>query len=103
MSDYAVISSGLTETTAPKRVEPVEAVARREDSPPEASKARPRIVGAPDPARYRLTIEKGAGGFIYKTLDRETGEVIRQLPREEVVRLSERADYRIGGVFDIEA
>ena len=40
-------------------------------------------------ARYKLVIEQGArnGVFIYKVLDRETGEVVRQLPREEV-RLS---------------
>ena len=34
-------------------------------------------------ARYKLVIEQGArkGVFIYKVLDRETGEVVRQLPQ----------------------
>ena len=40
-----------------------------------------------DAGRYRLTIEEGPGGFVYKTLDRVTGEVIRQLPREDVVKM----------------
>lgn len=53
-------------------------------------------------ARYRLVIEQGprAGSFIYKTLDRETGEVVRQLPSEEVLKLRQRADYGAGTVID---
>lgn len=53
-------------------------------------------------ARYRLVIEQGprAGSFVYKTLDRETGEVVRQLPSEEVLRLRERNDYGAGTVID---
>ena len=53
-------------------------------------------------ARYRLVIEQGAakGAFIYKILDRETGEVVRQLPREEVARLGDRSDYAAGAVID---
>ena len=52
-------------------------------------------------ARYRLVIEQGAriGVYIYKMLDRETGEVIRQLPREEVVRLGNQNGYAAGAVI----
>lgn len=55
-----------------------------------------------DDGRYRLVIEEGpiAGSFIYKTLDRLTGEVIRQLPREEVVRLMGDVSAPSGSVFD---
>lgn len=54
-----------------------------------------------DPSRYRLVIEEGAqpGSFVYKTLDRLTGEIIRQLPREEVLKLRERS-VRTGSVID---
>lgn len=50
----------------------------------------------------RLVIEEDetTGRFIYKTLDRRTGEVIRQLPREEVLRLKEEPGYSPGGVVD---
>lgn len=53
-------------------------------------------------ARYRLVIEQGprAGSFVYKTLDRETGEVVRQLPSEEVLKLRQRDDYGAGAVID---
>lgn len=53
-------------------------------------------------AQYRLVIEEGprAGSFVYKTLDRETGEVVRQLPREEVASLGRQDDYDLGAVID---
>jgi flagellar protein FlaG len=55
--------------------------------------------------RYRLVIEKGAGSgaYIYKTLDRVTGEVVRQLPREDVVKLRQDTGYRAGGVINTSA
>ena len=49
-----------------------------------------------DAGRYRLTIEEGPGGFVYKTLDRVTGEVIRQLPREDVVKMRHSPAYGPG-------
>ncbi|MDP1632101.1 MAG: hypothetical protein Q8L66_11855 [Caulobacter sp.] len=58
---------------------------------------------APAPnADLRLIIEEGevSGTFIYKTLDRRTGEVVRQLPREDVVRLKDSPNYEPGDVID---
>lgn len=56
-------------------------------------------------ARYRLVIEEGPtrGTFIYKTLDATTGEVVRQLPREEVVQMMEDRRYGSGAVIDTSA
>ncbi len=56
-------------------------------------------------ARYRLIIEEGPtiGSYIYKTLDSATGEVVRQFPREEVLRLSEDGGYAAGGLIDTSA
>lgn len=57
-----------------------------------------------DISRVRLTIEATPEGrFIYKILDRITGEVIRQLPREEVERLNADPAYRGGRVVDTTA
>jgi len=63
------------------------------------SSQNPNAEGA---TRYRLVIEEGPsmGSFIYKTLDSETGEVVRQFPREQVVRLAEARDYDAGAVID---
>lgn len=53
----------------------------------------------------RLVIEEdpGSGQFVYKMLDRDTGEVIRQLPREEVLQLRRDPDYRPGDVASTSA
>ena len=57
------------------------------------------VKSEPDVGRYRLTIEEGPNGFVYKTRDRVTGEVIRQLPREEVMKMSASPTYGAGGVI----
>ncbi len=56
-------------------------------------------------ARYRLIIEEGPtdGTFVYKTLDSVTGEVIRQFPREQVLRMAEKGGYAAGGLIDTSA
>ena len=56
-------------------------------------------------ARYRLVIEEGpkSGSFIYKTLDRLTGEVVKQYPREQVVDLMRSQNYSAGAVIDTRA
>ena len=59
----------------------------------------------PQPAPHRLVIEEGSrpGTFVYKTIDRTTGEVIRQLPREDVIRLKDQPSIPTGRVADITA
>jgi len=58
-----------------------------------------------DQSRYRLIIEEGprSGAFIYKTLDRITGEVVRQFPREQVIELMQAQDYRAGRLINTTA
>ena len=69
--------------------------------PPEIEKVK----GVEPTARYRLVIEKGPapGPFVYKTLNPETGEVVRQLPREDVARLKDQPEYGPGKVIDTTA
>ncbi|NAW11153.1 flagellar protein FlaG [Salmonella sp. gx-h1] len=48
-----------------------------------------------------MTIEAiGNNRYVYKVLDRVTGEVIRQLPREDVEKLAVDPTYRGGRVVD---
>jgi flagellar protein FlaG len=56
---------------------------------------------APDPADLRLIIEDDlvAGSFVYKTVDRRTGKIVQQLPREQILALREAADYTAGAVI----
>ena len=55
--------------------------------------------------QYRLVIEEGPtlGTFVYKTLDSATGEVVRQFPREQVLRLAEALKYDAGAVINTTA
>ena len=56
-------------------------------------------------AQYRLVIEEGPtiGSFIYKTMDSATGEIVRQFPREQVLRMAESGGYSAGGLIDTSA
>lgn len=47
----------------------------------------------------RLAIEQGPTGFVYKILDRVTGEVIRQLPQKSLADLAKDPEYAAGGVI----
>jgi len=59
-----------------------------------------------DPADLRLVIEADpdvGGGYLYKTIDRRTGDVIQELPRTEVARLPDGPGYAAGGVVNTRA
>ena len=59
----------------------------------------------PNPADLRLVIEedKAAGTLVYKTVDWRTGEVVQQLPREQVLRLREAQNYSAGQLLATQA
>ena len=50
---------------------------------------------SPDPADLRLVIEedKASNSYVYKTVNRLTGQVVQQLPREQVLKLREQLEY----------
>lgn len=86
------------------------AIAPLTPEPPQAMPAVPaEVTRAPrpvqDPVNLRLVIEEGpvSGSYVYKTIDRRTGEVVQQLPREEVVRMRESETYTAGDVIQTEA
>lgn len=57
---------------------------------------------APTPAYLlRLTVDKDpdTGEWVYKAIDRYTGEVVRVLPRQELVKMKESASYKAGSVI----
>lgn len=59
----------------------------------------------PQPGDLRLVIEQdeGTGQYIYKTVDRRTGETLQQFPREQILKLRDEARYASGVVFDGQA
>jgi flagellar protein FlaG len=74
-------------------------------SEPPAKASEPQVQAGPDPADVRLVIEEdqASGSYVYKTINRVTGEVIQQFPRADVLKLHGRADYAAGTVIDTEA
>jgi flagellar protein FlaG len=53
-----------------------------------------------DPADYRLVVDRDpiSGTFVYRTVDRMTGETVAQFPSEEIVAFRDSADYMTGTV-----
>jgi flagellar protein FlaG len=78
---------GAQALPAPKPVEPV-----RKPAPTTASQ---------DPD-VRLVIQEGtmAGLFIYTIVDRASGQVMLQIPREDLAQLAARPDYEAGQVIN---
>jgi flagellar protein FlaG len=74
-------------TSAPKEVAPVE---------------KPVVTAGPQPQDLRLVIEEDSktGTYIYKTVDRRTGDILQQFPREDVLRFKQAEHYDPGEVFD---
>ncbi|MBW3617394.1 MAG: hypothetical protein KY446_06505 [Proteobacteria bacterium] len=79
---------------------PAAAVVAR--SPEQAAPTQaPETPSQPQSADLRLVIEEDpvTGAFVYKTLDRRTGEVILQLPRAEVLKAMSTGDYDPGDLI----
>jgi flagellar protein FlaG len=64
-----------------------------------------RAAQSQDPVDMRLVIEedKATNSYVYKTVNRLTGEVIQQLPRDQVLKLREQIDYEAGDVVRAKA
>jgi flagellar protein FlaG len=63
------------------------------------------VAPSQDQADMRLVIEedKATNSYVYKTINRLTGEVIQQLPREQVLQLREQLEYEAGSVVKTKA
>lgn len=70
--------------------------------PERVAAAKPTRDLAHRSADLRLIIEEdeATGTIVYKTLDRRTGEIVQQLPREEVLRLKDEPTYHPGDISD---
>ncbi|MFZ5718298.1 MAG: flagellar protein FlaG [Pseudomonadota bacterium] len=80
--------------------DPIPPKADRPAASPGSVEAKAAAAG-PDPVDMRLVIEmdQATGSYVYKTIDRQTGEVLRQLPRDEVLRMRGETDYAAGAVI----
>jgi flagellar protein FlaG len=67
--------------------------------------ASARAAPSQDQVDLRLVIEEdeASGSYVYKTVNRLTGEVLLQFPRDDVLRMRERPDYQAGAVIRTKA
>jgi flagellar protein FlaG len=72
---------------------------------PDTGSAAGSVAQGQDPVDMRLVIEedKATNSYVYKTVNRLTGQVIQQLPREQVLQLREQLDYEAGNVVKTKA
>jgi flagellar protein FlaG len=73
--------------------------------PAESGPASGAGITQKDPADLRLVIEedKASSSYVYKTVNRVTGEVIGQFPREQLLRLRDDPIYEAGDVIRAKA
>jgi flagellar protein FlaG len=73
-------------------------------APDTGASTEPAVQG-PDPVDMRLVIEedKASGTYVYKTVNRRTGEVVQQLPREQILKLREALNYEAGSIVRAKA
>lgn len=69
-------------------------------APPIVTPAEPAATNIENAANLRLVIEEdpASGSYIYKTLDRRTGEVVQQFPREDVLKMKDAVTYNAGNL-----
>jgi len=61
--------------------------------------------GNPPYYELRLTVDKDpdTGGWVYRAINRYTGEVVSQLPHETVMQMQKSQRYQAGSVIRTEA
>jgi hypothetical protein len=78
---------------------------RRDSQPqPKPQSARAAAAAAPD-SDLRLVIERDAlgGDYVYRLVDRTTGKVVTELPRDQVSELATTPSYAAGTVVSTKA
>jgi len=72
---------------------------------PQNGLSEPRVLPTVDPVDMRLVIEedKASGSYVYRTVNRVTGEIIQQYPREELLKMREENSYVAGAVIRAKA
>lgn len=91
MSNSIANIRAVPEPVAAMIAQPVQPVAESATPTPKGQNADLRLV---------IEEDEATGAFVYKTLDRRTGEIVQQLPRESVLKAMSSEDYNPGLVVD---
>ena len=82
--------------------EPASAQSTPTPAPAPPGKSQTPALQTGGDANLRLVIEddKAAGSYVYVTINSVTGEVVSQIPREQLLKMREDPAYRPGSVVD---
>jgi flagellar protein FlaG len=67
---------------------------------PGASPTPPTPPGDSPDLRLVIEDDKAAGSYVYMTVNPVTGQVVSQIPREQLLKLREAPDYKPGSVVN---
>jgi flagellar protein FlaG len=72
---------------------------------PEAGKSAGLRAPAAGAVDMRLVIEEdqASGSYVYKQVNRLTGEVLMQFPRDDILKMHQRVEYEAGDVIRAKA
>ena len=105
MESKLALTPLISEPSAPSSASPfavpgLPADGRDVSAPPKD--APPVADDGPQPGDLRLVIEQDpdSGSYVYKTVDRRTGDILQQFPREDILRMKQAEHYDPGEVFD---
>jgi flagellar protein FlaG len=93
-------TQGRMPVNLPKEVLPAEPSGKSKDAGSQNNLSQGRGEATPE-YNLRLTVDKDpdSGDWVYKALDRYTGEVVRQFPRQEILDLKASRNYQAGTII----
>jgi flagellar protein FlaG len=83
--------------------DPVLSLVPRSTEPAAAARADPPVTPAAPDLRLVIEEDPATGHFVYKTFDRNTGEVVLQLPRPEMLKAMSAGTYGPGDLIKTQA
>ena len=99
---------GVNSTAPAPRSDPAVEIARvtaqaAATTPPPAPAPEPAAPAASPDLRLNIERDQASGAFVYKFVNPTTGQVIQQIPSEELLKLRAAAEYVAGRVVDTKA
>ena len=85
--------SGPTPEVTPAQPAPAAASAG-----PATSQAPAKPIGSDADLRLVIEDDKAAGSYVYLTINSVTGEVVSQVPREQLLKMREDPTYKPGSI-----
>jgi flagellar protein FlaG len=94
MTSTAPISGPSAEPT------PAQAAPAPAKPSPETSQAPAKPIDSNADLRLMIEDDKAAGSYVYVTINSVTGEVVSQVPREQLLKMREDPGYAPGSIID---